>query len=110
MMGRVLLRAWLAPMLIAGFLLTTPAFSYDGQEYVVCRLNPNGDNYLSLRTCGSTRCREIMRLGPNTPLRSWEPYGQSGWRQVDVLPYLDARGGNYTSGWVFERYICEVRY
>lgn len=88
-----------------------PAGAYDGQVYRVCGLNPNGDNYLSLRTCGSTKCREILRLGPGTPLRSWEPWGTRGWRQVDVLPHIDAaHGGNYASGWVFEKYICEIRY
>ncbi|SFN91031.1 hypothetical protein SAMN04488056_102372 [Cohaesibacter marisflavi] len=97
--------------LAMGGLLATPAQSYDGELFVVCGLNPYGDNFLSLRTCGSTRCTEIMRLGPDTPLRTWEPYGERGWRQVDVLPYLDApHSGRYPAGWVFERYICPVRY
>ena len=88
-----------------------PAQAYDGELFVVCGLNPRGDNYLSLRACGSTRCAEIMRLGPDTPLRSWEPWDEGGWRHVDVLPYLDAvHGGNYVSGWVFQKYICPVRY
>ncbi|WP_316858770.1 hypothetical protein [uncultured Cohaesibacter sp.] len=87
------------------------AQAYSGELYFVCGLNPHGDNFLSLRTCGSTRCAEIMRLGPDTPLLSWEPYGTNGWRQVDVLPYPTApQGGNYPSGWVFERYICPDRY
>ena len=87
-----------------------PAQAYDGEIFVVCGLNPYGDNYLSLRTCGSTRCREIMRLDPDTPLRTWEPYGDRGWRQVDVLPYIDAPYGNYPSGWVYQKYICRVNY
>nr|WP_321454576.1 hypothetical protein [uncultured Cohaesibacter sp.] len=92
-------------------MMIAPSRSYDGEIFVVCGLNPRGDNFLSLRTCGSTRCQEIMRLGPETPLRSWEPYGNRGWRQVDVLPYIEApHGGNYPTGWVFERYICPVRY
>ena len=90
--------------------LIGPAQAYDGEEYVVCRLNPYGDNYLSLRTCGSTKCRAVRRLGPNTPLRSWNPSGVRGWRKVDVLPYLGAPHRNYLSGWVYQKYICRVRY
>ncbi len=92
-------------------MLIAPAEAYDGQIYRVCGLNPYGDNFLSLRTCGSTRCREIMRLGPGTVLRSWEPWGTRGWRQVDVIPHINAsHRGNYQSGWVFQKYICEVRF
>lgn len=107
------LTKWLLSLAFVAVPLTlvTPAQAYDGQIYRVCGLNPYGDNYLSLRTCGSTRCREIMRLGPGTALRSWEPWGTRGWRQVDVIPHINApHMGNYQTGWVFEKYICEVRF
>ena len=98
-------------MIAMPLLATSPSAAYDGQIYQVCGLNPYGDNFLSLRTCGSTRCAEIMRLGPGTILRSWEPWGTRGWRQVDVIPNPDApHGGGYPSGWVYEKYICEIRY
>jgi hypothetical protein len=90
----------------------SPALSYDGERYRVCGLNPQGDNYLSLRTCGSTRCAEIARLGPNTYLFTPEPFSQGRWRQVvvmrnynDMYPYPV---GNRLSGWVYDRYICDA--
>ena len=109
-------KQWAILSLLIGFLAATglmssPALSYDGELFVVCGLNPYGDNFLSLRSCGSTRCQEILRLGPDTPLRTWEPFSDRGWRQVDVLPYLEApHGGDYPTGWVFEKYICPIRY
>ncbi|TLP46041.1 hypothetical protein FDK21_10480 [Cohaesibacter sp. CAU 1516] len=97
--------------LATGITVSAPvAVAYDGEDYVTCRLDPNGDNYLSLRSCGATHCVEIMRLGPETPLRSFEPSGTAGWREVQVLPYLFAPHDAYPSGWVFERYICKVQY
>jgi hypothetical protein len=60
--------------------LSSSAQAYSGEVFVVCRLNPAGDNYLSLRTCGSTKCREIRRLGPGTYLDSMEPYAVRRWR------------------------------
>ncbi len=101
----------LAAVLATSVLFMAPqSMAYDGEDYITCRLDPNGDNFLSLRSCGSTNCEEIMRLGPETPLRTYEPSGTRGWRQVQVLPYLFAPHDDYPSGWVFERYICKVNY
>ena len=100
-----------AALLLFTTLMTSLAWAYSGENYIVCRLNPRGDNFLSLRSCGASRCQEIMRLGPDTPLRSLEPFGTRGWREVQVLPSLDApEMGGYQTGWVFEKFICNAQY
>ena len=87
-----------------------PAQAYSGEVFVVCHLNPYGDNFLSLRSCGSSRCREIMRLGPGTVLDTMEPYTVRGWRQVIVRlsPNDDSYSG--PKGWVYSKYICPTGY
>ncbi|SNY91775.1 hypothetical protein SAMN04515647_2017 [Cohaesibacter sp. ES.047] len=111
MTGRALHVLFIVALFMFSSFTVSRALAYSGELYRVCGLNPYGDNYLSLRTCGSTRCREIARLGPGTPLRSFEPVGMHGWREVEVLPSLDAPYvGGYQIGWVFEKYICTVRY
>ena len=87
--------------------LSAPLLAYSGEDYYVCKLNPNGDNYLSLRTCGSTKCKEILRLGPDMMMTSFEPYGTNGWREVVLKGYAQDDTDAGTVGWVFERYICE---
>ncbi len=79
------------------------AHAYDGEYFRVCRLNPYGDNYLSLRTCPSTRCREIFRMGPGVEVRSINPYTRRGWWNIEILPGY--RGAGLT-GWAYGRYLC----
>lgn len=63
----------------------------------VCRLNPYGDNFLSLRTGPGSGFPEIARLGPNTGLSVLN--GRGAWLRVQ------AEDGNV--GWVFSRYVCD---
>ena len=95
----------LAAFFAAQLFLVLPAACYSGEDFTVCHLDPAGDNYLSLRTCGSTRCAEIMRLKPGTIVTSLEPYAVRGWREVIVRRGLD---DDYSGprGWVFQKYIC----
>ena len=97
-------------LFVAGLAFPTPALSYSGEDFVVCRLNPNGDNYLSLRTCGSTKCREIRRLGPGTFLISLEPYAVRRWREVIVKRHAQDESYSGPKGWVYSKYICQIRY
>ncbi len=85
---------------------TLPSSAYSGEEYVVCYLNPAGDNYLSLRSCGATKCYEIMRLGPGTYLSSMEPYAEKGWREVIVKKNANDESYSGPKGWVYSKYIC----
>ena len=79
------------------------ARAWDGEWFRVCRLNPRGDNYLSLRTCPSTRCREIFQMGPGTRLEALDPYVVRGWRHVKIEPHQPGAG---MEGWAFGRYLC----
>ncbi|MFT6452260.1 MAG: hypothetical protein ACJA06_001756 [Halocynthiibacter sp.] len=94
---------------LTGILLNTAAQAYSGETYVTCHLNPAGDNYLSLRECGSSKCDEIMRLGPATFMTTLEPVGTKGWREVIVM--RDSQDDSYSgpSGWVYEKYICRIQ-
>ena len=84
--------------------LTVGAAAYSGEVLRVCGLDPYGDNFLSLRTCGSSRCQEIARLGPGTPVLTFEPYGR--WRQVATQRYRGDRNFSGPTGWVFGKYLC----
>ena len=83
---------------------SVPARAWDGEWFRVCRLNPYGDNYLSLRTCPSTRCREIFRMGPGTRLEALGPDNVRGWRRVEIEP---GQRGAGLRGWAYGRYLCD---
>ncbi len=99
-----------AVLALSGTGAAAPVLAYSGEDYVVCRLNPAGDNYLSLRTCGSSKCREIMRLGPGTFLSTMEPYTVRGWRQVIVKRNAQDESYSGPDGWVYSKYICRIEY
>lgn len=70
-----------------------PAFQDLGY---VCKLNPRGDNFLSLRTGPGATYPEILRMGENTILTVFEV--QEPWYRV--------RMQDGTTGWVNRRWIC----
>ncbi len=88
--------------------LGAAAFAYSGEQFVTCHLNPNGDNFLALRTCPNSNCDMLQKLGPSTYVVTMEPYSTKGWREVIVQQ--NARDWTYSGqkGWVFEKYICPV--
>ena len=86
------------------------ALSYSGEHYVTCNLNPEGDNFLALRTCGSTSCPMTYKLPPDTFLLTLEPYANNGWREVMVISGLQDESYSGPTGWVYSKYICEIRY
>ena len=97
--------------LAAGFGATQSAEAYSGEVYTVCKLDPNGDNFLSLRDCASSSCRQIRQLGPGTFLWTTEPYSEAGWRPVIVMRDInDEYPVDGPSGYVFDRYICRVEF
>ena len=101
--------ALLASALAVSLVTTGTALAYSGEIYVTCGLDPQGDNFLALRRCGSTRCDMAHRLGPGTYLLSFEPWGTNGWREVSILNSPDEQDIAGPTGWVFERHICPVR-
>ncbi|WP_319518192.1 hypothetical protein [uncultured Martelella sp.] len=102
---------WLAPAVAGLAIIALPAHvdAYSGEVYAVCHLDPQGDNYLSLRSCGSSKCNEIARLGPGTFVLTLEPYDTRGWREVMVMRSLsEADNPSGPMGWVYGKYICHV--
>lgn len=103
-----LVKIGLVAMLAASF--GTGSNAYSGEQYVVCKLDPNGDNFLALRTCGSSKCSMMAKLGPGTFLMSTDPTSENGWRQVIVQRNMQDESYSGPMGWVYDRYICEVGY
>lgn len=100
----------LAPIAALSMILAGSALAYSGEDYVVCNLDPNGDNFLALRSCGSSKCQMLRTLGPGTFLLTLEPYAESGWRQVMVKSGLDDHSYSGPDGWVYDKYICRIQY
>jgi len=86
------------------------AQAYSGEQFVVCKLNPNGDNFLALRTCGSSNCRMIAKLRSGTFVTSLEPTAVRRWREIVVQRGIQDQSYKGPSGWVYDKFICEVRY
>lgn len=91
-------QALFASTRIAALPSAPPAPAPSGQQAYVTGLDPTGDNFLSLRSGPSTRYREIVRMGMNTPLTI---LGRSGaWLNVALS---DGR-----TGWAYGKYISTV--
>lgn len=88
--------------------LAGAAFAYDGEQFVTCHLDPNGDNFLALRSCGSSKCQMLGKLGPGTFMITMEPHGTKGWREVIVQSNMQDWSYSGPKGWVYEKYICQV--
>lgn len=86
------------------------AAAYDGEQFVVCNLDPNGDNFLALRACGASDCTMLGKLGPGTFLMTMEPSASNGWREVIVQRSIQDWSYDGPSGWVYWKYICRIDY
>jgi hypothetical protein len=73
------------------FLTYNPEDEWEG-SYAITGLNPNGDNYLSVRACPSTECPEIGRLGPSCAVN------EDGRLSVTIRP---SSGTDRGASWVF---------
>ena len=91
-------------------LLASPALAYDGEQYVVCKLNPEGENFLALRACAATSCEILRKLAPGTFVITMEPESADNWREVIVQRGIDDWTYFGPNGWVYDKYICEVSY
>lgn len=93
---------------LAAAVTATALWAYSGEEYRVCNLDPNGDNWLALKSAPDLNAQRIAKLGPDTPLLTWEPEPVGKWRQVTVMK---SRAQVYDfsdlNGWVYTDYICE---
>lgn len=76
------------------------AVTYD--VYAVCRLNPQGDNFLALRSGPSSSSAMLAKLGPGTEVyEDWEIGRRGKWMPVFVE-------GWQLKGWVFTDYVCQI--
>ena len=81
--------AWVAVLLAL-------AAAIPAEAAYVCRLNPRGDNFLSLRSGPGTGYSEITHLDPDTELNVLDQEGA----------WLRVRTGGLI-GWVYSRYVCD---
>lgn len=107
-MKKLILATFAAATLALAF--SDQAAAYDGEQFVVCNLNPNGDNFLALRSCGSSKCKMLRKLGPGTYLMTTEPWAENGWREVIVQKNIQDWNYQGPSGWVYGKYICRITY
>ena len=95
-------------LLIALICAGTGAAAKSGDGYKVCGLNPNGDNFLALRSGPTSSAQMVMKLGPGTVVES-RGVRQGNWLAVVIL---QANGRTYLrnlpSGYVFTRYLCDL--
>ncbi len=94
---------------MAGAVVLTPIITaaHSGESYVVCNLDAGGNEYLALRSCGSTKCEVLMRMSPDTGLLAIEPYSGNPWREVTVLGGVQMLPIG-PDGWVNDKYLCET--
>ncbi len=95
---------------LAAMGVATAALAYDGEQYVTCNLDPNGDNWVALKAAPDLGSQRLMKLGPGTFLITMEPYAKGKWRQVIVQKDMQDWSYAGPSGWVYTDYICEIRY
>ena len=97
---RLLSTAVFAFASIVSLTAAMPAQAYSADVFRVCRLDPNGDNFLALRSGPGSNYRMLDRLGPGTIVMDWERRGR--WFRVSVGSV------NGREGWVYSSYLCLV--
>ena len=89
-----------------GLSLVTNSHGVEGDQYYVCRLNPQGDNFLALRSCSSTKCQMLKKIPPDAFIVATSAWPEGRWRQVKILAGLPNQGNSKPMGWVYDKYLC----
>lgn len=105
-----MLRPGFATAALTALCLASAAQAYDGEQYVTCNLDPNGDNWLALKAAPDLGSQRLAKLGPGTFLITVEPWAQGKWREVIVQRDIQDWSYGGPHGWVYTDYICEVVY
>lgn len=93
-----------------GVVLATAALAYDGEQYVTCNLDPNGDNWVALKAAPNLGAQRLMKLGPETFLITLDPEPVGKWRLVIVQNGMQDWSYSGPQGWVYTDYICQIVY
>lgn len=94
------MRLVLAFVAVAMLMSAVQAYAYSADVFKVCRLDPNGDNFLALRAGPGSSHKMIAKLGPGTVVMDWDRKGK--WYLVTVG---DVNG---MEGWVYANYLCLI--
>ena len=86
--------------------MLTGSYAAQGDQYYVCRLNPQGDNFLALRSCSSAKCQMLKKIPPDAFILETNARPEGRWRQVRILAGLPNQGNSKPIGWVFDKYLC----
>ena len=95
---------------LAAGLMASAALGYDGEHYVTCNLDPNGDNWVALKAAPDISSRRLMKMGPNTFLLTMDPEPVGKWRWVIVVPHAQSYDHSGPVGWVYTDYICRINF
>jgi hypothetical protein len=101
-----ILHAFVVILIILAF--TNPASAVSGQAYLVCNLNPNGDNFLALREGPSSSHRMLMTLGPGSIVEA-RGTQEGKWLSVVVEHANDQTFlRDLPAGYVYTDYLCPI--
>ncbi|QFU07738.1 hypothetical protein PARPLA_02024 [Rhodobacteraceae bacterium THAF1] len=94
---------------LALLLFVPQVHAYSGDGYRVCRLDPNGDNFLALRAGPGTGYQMIMQLPPETVVESRGSATNGKWLPV-VVEYTPQQTylRNLPNGYVWGDYLCRL--
>lgn len=94
----------------AGVWFAGAALACEGEFFVTCHLDPNGDNRVALTAAPNLGAKRLMKLGPGTCLLSRSPDPAGNWREVVVQPDLQSCSCSGPQGWVHTACICRVEF
>lgn len=94
--------------LLISVLHASQPHAYSGDAYEVCRHNPDGDNFLALRSGPSSSHAMVMKLGPGPVV---EARGDEHGNWLEVFVEM-ANGKTYfldlPSGFAYTKYLCPL--
>ena len=82
--------------------LAGPAAAYSGDHFKVCRLDPNGDNFLAFREGPTSQSRLLLKMGPGYDV---EVRGQRENGRWFPAATVDS-SGKFIFGYVYDSFVC----
>ena len=91
--------------LICLCLLAGPLAAATGEAFEVCKLDPEGDNFLALRDLPTVESHLVEKLGPGTLLTASGDLVEGKWLPVVVET---GSSGLQPYGYVYAGFICPL--